>query len=261
MNNLINLDNKSLTNLSDKSTKISIASKDNYKFRNRSKNPKQQINLDLGNNNLYVNTIYSSIQGESSFGVGRLCSFIRLSGCPLRCSWCDSTETFFHGYVMSIDKVIDTIKGIGIELVELTGGEPLLQIGSIELAKKLIESGHQVMIETSGAYPIDVVPSSVVVIMDLKCPSSKMDGHNLYENIELLKLQDEIKFVVANYDDYKWSKDVINKYKPKSQVLLSPAFGLVKPADLAQWMLDDRLKARLNLQIHKYIWHPNQKNT
>ena len=209
---------------------------------------------------LKVTEIYESIQGESTL-TGLPCTFIRLSGCPLRCRWCDTAYSFDGGQQMTIDQIIEDVKKLGPNLVELTGGEPLAQDGAGELCEKLIENGFDVMIETSGSYDISVLPKQVHVVMDLKCPDSGMEDKNLYENISFLKNTDDLKFVVASYEDFLWADSLVREkdLSGKVNVLVSPAFGLVKPDQLVAWMLETKLKARLNLQIHKYIWNPRKK--
>jgi 7-carboxy-7-deazaguanine synthase len=162
---------------------------------------------------------------------------------------------------MTIAQVMARIGDLGIPTVELTGGEPLAQEATVPLMRQLISQGYRVMIETSGAEPIESIPQDVHIIMDLKCPGSRMESSNRYENLATLKVTDEVKFVVADRADFEWARSVMADYRLEGRVnvLLSPAFGLVKPADLAQWIIEDRLNARLNLQQHKYIWHPKAK--
>lgn len=210
-------------------------------------------------NPLIITEIYSSIQGESSYA-GLPCTFIRLTGCPLRCRWCDTSYSFEGGNTMTIDAVLSAVEGHGLPLVELTGGEPLAQKEAIELAKILSDRNYKVLIETGGSEDISKLDARVHIIMDLKCPGSGMVDRNLWSNIESLKLTDEIKFVVANRDDYVWANEMISKHKlERFNLLFSPAFGLIQPKQLAEWMVQDKLKARLNLQQHKYIWHPRAK--
>lgn len=161
---------------------------------------------------------------------------------------------------MTIDAVLSAVEGHGLPLVELTGGEPLAQKEAIELAKILSDRNYKVLIETGGSEDISKLDARVHIIMDLKCPGSGMVDRNLWSNIESLKLTDEIKFVVANRDDYVWANEMISKHKlERFNLLFSPAFGLIQPKQLAEWMVQDKLKARLNLQQHKYIWHPRAK--
>lgn len=209
---------------------------------------------------LTITELYVSVQGESSWA-GLPCAFIRLTGCPLRCRWCDTVYSFHGGQKMSIAEILEKLKGFGVPLVELTGGEPLAQEGAIPLMRELLAQGYRVMIETSGALPISDVPKEVIKIVDLKCPDSGMCDKNLMENIEHLSPHDEIKFVVASRQDFEWAKEQIRSRgldKICTQ-LLSPAWGLVTPKDLVEWMLEAKVPARLNLQQHKYIWSPRQK--
>ena len=162
---------------------------------------------------------------------------------------------------MTIDQVIEKVKRMGPRLVELTGGEPLAQAASIDLCQRLVEAGYKVMIETSGAFDVSALPESVHIVMDLKCPDSGMEHKNRYENVKVLKPTDDIKFVVASYEDFLWADNLVREHKldESSNVLISPAFGLVKPHELVAWLLETKLNARLNLQIHKYIWSPKKK--
>ena len=251
----------SLTNICLSQKKLEISKNYLKKYKNLSKSANSSIKIDLGKDKLLVNTIYKSIQGESKFAQGNLCTFIRLTGCSLRCSWCDSSETFFNGFEMTIDQIIAKVKLLGVKLVELTGGEPLAQKNTNILMNKLIDHNFTVMIETSSAYDISIINPKIIIIMDLKCPGSNMQDHNLYDNLNHLKQSDELKFVITNKNDYHWSKMIIKKHKPNCTILMSPAHGLLKPKDLAHWLMEDNLNVKLNLQIHKYIWHPNKKNT
>jgi 7-carboxy-7-deazaguanine synthase len=209
---------------------------------------------------LTVTEIYASIQGESSYA-GFPCTFIRLSGCPLRCRWCDTVYSFKGGQTMTTDDVLAEVERLGVKMVELTGGEPLAQEGTVGLIDRLIEKGYQVLIETSGSEPVAPLHPATHIIMDLKCPGSGMDERNLWVNLEHLKPSDEIKFVLSGRDDYEWARDVCRRERltERFQVLLSCAFGLLKPADLAAWMVEDPWHWRLQLQQHKYIWHPRAK--
>lgn len=210
---------------------------------------------------LKVNEIYLSIQGESS-KAGLPCVFVRLTYCSLRCSYCDTEYAFYQGEDYSIDQVIDKIKKYECNLVEITGGEPLVQNEEcLLLMKKLCDVGFEVMLETGGSLPIKDIDSRVLIIMDLKCPSSGMMKKNLYENIAYFKSIDEVKFVIGNGEDYEWAKEIIAKYEldKKCNVLLSVVFGKLDPVILVEWMLKDNLKARFQLQMHKFIWQPDAK--
>ena len=209
---------------------------------------------------LKVNEIYHSIQGEST-NTGLPCVFIRLTGCNLRCTYCDTEYAFFDGKEKSIDEIIDDVKKYNCKLVEVTGGEPLMQDESIELMKKLCDEDFDVMLETAGNMPIKDVDDRVKIIMDLKCPSSGMMDKNLYENVDHLKKEDEVKFVIGNRKDYDWMKEIIGKYdlQNKCTLLASVVFGTLEPLTLVNWILEDKLDVRFQLQIHKFIWHPETK--
>ena len=209
---------------------------------------------------LRITEIYQSIQGESSL-VGVPCTFIRLTGCPLRCRWCDTAYGFEGGQTMQLTKVLEEVKALGPSLVELTGGEPLAQPAAITLMVELLSLGYEVMIETGGSEPIADIPDGVHIVMDLKCPDSGMQDRNRYENLSHLKKDDDLKFVVASRSDFDWA---VEKAEAKGlfercNVLVSPAWGLVDPQDLVEWVLQSKLPFRLNLQIHKYIWSPRKK--
>jgi len=209
---------------------------------------------------LKVNEIFFSIQGESS-RAGLPCVFVRLTYCNLRCSYCDTEYAFYEGSDFSTDEIINKVKSYSCNLVEITGGEPLMQNECLNLMKKLCDSGFDVMLETGGSLPIDSVAPRVMIIMDLKCPSSGMMKKNLYDNIELLKKIDEVKFVISNREDYDWSKEILTKYQinKKCDILFSVVFGLLEPITIVNWILEDKLNVRFQLQMHKFIWHPETK--
>jgi 7-carboxy-7-deazaguanine synthase len=205
---------------------------------------------------LKVNEIFYSIQGESS-KTGLPCIFIRLTYCNLRCSYCDTEYAFYEGTDRSIESILEEIKKYNCNLIEVTGGEPLAQNKSLQFLRVLCDNGFEVMLETGGSLPIFEVDKRVKIIMDLKCPSSNMMKKNFYENINYLKPNDEVKFVIGTREDYEWTKRIINEYRiNKQQVLLSCVFAILQPEILANWILEDRLNVRFQLQIHKYIWHP-----
>jgi 7-carboxy-7-deazaguanine synthase len=211
--------------------------------------------------NLKVNEIFFSIQGEST-SAGLPCVFVRLTYCNLRCVYCDTEYAFYEGKDMTIDEVIAEVEKYNCKLVEVTGGEPLMQEGVHELMTKLCDKGYSVMIETGGSLPIENIDKRVKIIMDLKTPCSKMMKKNRYENIQYLKPVDEVKFVVGSREDYEWTKDIISKYnltERAGQVLISPVFGEIENIDLAEWILKDNLKVRFQIQMHKYIWHPETR--
>lgn len=205
---------------------------------------------------LQVNEIFYSIQGESTHA-GRPCVFVRLTGCNLRCKWCDTEYAFYEGRQMTIAEVAETVRGYRCELVEVTGGEPLLQEGVYPLTEAMLESGKTVMIETLGAVDAGRLDPRVIKIMDLKCPGSGECERNLWSNLEHLTGRDEIKFVVADRADYEWARDAIaarDLARRVGALLLSPVLGKLAPAALAAWILEDRLPARMQLQMHKQIW-------
>ncbi|MCK5863207.1 MAG: radical SAM protein [Candidatus Hydrogenedentes bacterium] len=210
---------------------------------------------------LYINELFLSIQGESS-RAGLPCGFIRFAGCNLRCVWCDTAYAFEGGKEMSPDEILKVVTQWHIPLVEITGGEPLLQFGCTPLAELLLEKGHTLLIETNGTLPIDVLPEGAIRIMDIKCPDSGMSDKIYWPNIELLNCRDEVKFVLASRGDYEWARDVIHRYtleKRCAAVLLSAVTGDLDAARLAAWMLEDQLEARLQLQLHKIIWSSDQR--
>jgi 7-carboxy-7-deazaguanine synthase len=209
---------------------------------------------------LKTNEIFHSIQGESSKS-GLPCVFVRLTYCNLRCTYCDTEYAFYEGEDKSIEDIINEVKKYNCNLVEVTGGEPLVQKECLELMKKLCDVGFDVMLETGGSLPIKDIDERVMIVMDLKCPSSKMEKKNLYENINYLKPKDELKFVIGNREDYDWSKEIISKYEliNKSEILFSVVFGELEPVSLVNWIIEDKLDVRYQLQMHKYIWHPETK--
>ncbi|MBK7992951.1 MAG: radical SAM protein [Blastocatellia bacterium] len=206
-----------------------------------------------------ITEIYQSIQGESSFA-GLPCIFVRTTGCDLRCSWCDSEFAFYGGKKLSLEQIIKKIQSFPIKLVELTGGEPLLQKDIPILAYQLLELGYTVMIETGGHRDVSVLDTRVIKIMDIKCPASRESEKNLWSNLDHLTPQDEIKFVIADRSDYEWVKDIINKYNlGRFRLLASPVYGKMQPQDLVEWILTDNLPVRFQLQLHKYVWAADQR--
>jgi 7-carboxy-7-deazaguanine synthase len=210
---------------------------------------------------LKVNEIYYSVQGEST-SAGLPCVFVRLTCCNLRCTYCDTEYAFYDGKDMAIPAIINEVKKYDCKLIEITGGEPLIQMEEcLDLMKQLGDEGFTVLIETGGSLPIQNIDQRVKIIMDLKCPSSEMEKKNLYENINYLKLKDELKFVIGNREDYEWTKEIITKYDldKKGEILFSVVFGKLEPIQLVNWILEDRLNVRFQLQMHKFIWHPETK--
>ena len=205
-----------------------------------------------------VNEIYLSVQGESTH-TGLPCIFIRLTGCNLRCSWCDTAYAFHEGKNMSIDEILQKVENFGIHLVEITGGEPLMQDNVYTLMRRLIENGYKVMLETGGSISLERVPKDVIKIMDLKCPGSGEQEKNNLDNLKLLAPHDEVKFVILDKKDYEWSRDIIKKYKinETAHILLSPVFDKLELKEMVKWILEDRLPVRLQTQLHKIIWDKN----
>jgi 7-carboxy-7-deazaguanine synthase len=207
---------------------------------------------------MIVNEIFFSIQGESTFS-GLPCVFVRLTGCHLRCSWCDTAYAFNEGKELAAEEIIRQVESYGCRLVEVTGGEPLLQKESLTLIKDLLDKGFSVLLETSGAVDISPVDRRARIIMDVKCPGSKMSDRMIWKNLSHLKKRDEIKFVIASSDDYEWAKRVLTDWKPEQEVIFSPVFGQQNPRELAEWILTDRLPVRFQLQLHKEIWSPEMR--
>jgi 7-carboxy-7-deazaguanine synthase len=209
---------------------------------------------------LTITEIYASIQGESSYA-GFPCTFIRLTGCPLRCKWCDTAYAFDGGKPMSFAAIHAEVDRLGVNMVELTGGEPLAQPGTKALIASLIARGHQVLIETGGSESIEGLDPKTHIIMDIKCPGSGMAERNLLGNLQHLKPTDEIKFVMMHRADFDWTMELIRQEKldERFQLLFSCAWGHLSPKDLAAWMVEAKTSARLQLQQHKYIWGPRAK--
>ena len=207
-----------------------------------------------------ITELFTSIQGESSF-TGMPCFFIRLSGCNLRCSYCDTAYAYDDGYEVDEKEIVRKIRDAGLNLVEITGGEPLLQDGVSRLMTALIEEGRTVLLETNGSRSIRGLDRRAVIILDIKTPGSGMSDRMDFSNLDEIGQHDEVKFVVTARNDYEWAKDVIGAFRltQRCGILVSPAFGFVRPEDLARWMIDDRLPARLNLQLHKYIFDSERR--
>lgn len=206
---------------------------------------------------LRINEIFHSVQGEGT-RAGVRCAFVRLTGCHLRCTYCDTAYAFYEGGWMTLDEILSQVRAFGCETVEVTGGEPLLQPNVYPLMERLCDEFATVMLETSGAVAIDKVDPRVIRIVDIKCPSSGEIERNHWPNIELLKPTDEIKFVLGDRDDYEWAKEVIERHSllQRCPVLMNPVFDRLAPLDLATWVLEDRLDVRVGLQLHKFIWSP-----
>ena len=225
---------------------------------------------------MQITEIYKSIQGESTHA-GSPCVFVRLTGCNLRCSWCDSEYTFYGGHKMTLEEVLEEVEQLspGGGLVEITGGEPMLQEREVvPLMQRLLDAGYTVLLETSGERPLERAPKGVVKIVDVKCPNSGEPGTFRMENLETLGPQDEAKFVLSDRTDYEFARDFVARHNLSQRVnavLFSPAFSkdaggardashcLLDPRELAEWMLADNVPARLGLQVHKFIWDPAMK--
>lgn len=210
---------------------------------------------------MYICEIFYSIQGESTYS-GLPCVFIRTSGCNLRCSYCDTKYAYEGGTEMSIDKIIAQIQYYECRLVEITGGEPLVQYEEVgALIDSLLGKGFEVLLETNGSLSIEGLDPRVVKIMDIKCPDSGMSEFMRWENLQHLSRHDQVKFVLSSRRDYEWAREIIGKYPilKEIEVLISSAFGILKPEDAVKWMLADRLNARFQLQMHKYIWSPEAR--
>jgi 7-carboxy-7-deazaguanine synthase len=207
---------------------------------------------------LTVNEIFHSVQGESSYA-GRPCVFVRLTACDLRCSWCDTPYAFHEGTKHPLDSVLEQVEKFDCPLVEITGGEPLLQEDVYGLMQRLLERGRTVLLETGGHRSTARVPEPVITILDVKCPGSGEAEKTDWSNLERLRAHDEVKFVVKDRADYEYARDVMLRYQLPSRanaVHLSPVHGVMHPRTLSEWVLEDRLPVRVQLQLHKYIWDP-----
>ena len=214
---------------------------------------------------LRITEIFHSIQGESTWA-GVPCTFVRVTGCPLRCVWCDTEYAFQGGTRMSLDEIVETVKGHPARVVEVTGGEPLAHAPSFELVERLIHAGFTVLVETSGAYDVSPLDRRAHKIMDLKCPGSGESAKNLWWNLEHLTERDEIKFVIADRGDYEWARETIRERALDDRVaegtlralLMSPVWGAIEREELAEWILEDGLPVRFQLQLHKLVWGPER---
>ena len=207
---------------------------------------------------LTITEIYASIQGESSFA-GQPCTFVRLTACDLRCAWCDTVYAFTEGRKQALDDILAEVRQLEVPLVEITGGEPLLQKNVIPLMQRLLDQAYTVLLETGGHISIADVPAGVHRIVDVKCPGSGESGRMHWANLDLLTTRDEVKFVIAGRGDFEYAREVTATYDLAHRcgaVHFSPAWNLVPPADLAAWILEAKLPVRLQLQQHKYIWEP-----
>ena len=205
---------------------------------------------------LTINEIFHSIQGESTHA-GRPCVFVRLTACDLRCSWCDTPYAFHEGRKMSVDDVVAQVDAFNCDVVEITGGEPLLQADVYPLMQRLLDEGRTVLLETGGHRSVEQVPAGVVRVIDVKCPGSGEADKNHWANLDQLRPSDELKFVIKDRADYDYARDVVAKHRLVGRcaaVLFSPVHGVLEPKQLAEWILADRVPVRLQLQAHKYVW-------
>ena len=210
---------------------------------------------------LTINEIFHSVQGESTYA-GRPCVFVRLTACDLRCSWCDTPYAFHEGRKRSLEDVLREVEGYECPLVEVTGGEPLLQEAVYRLMESLVEMGKTVLLETGGHRSTSRVPVDVVTILDVKCPGSGESHRNCWENLAKLRAHDEVKFVVKDRADYEYARNVIEERALPGRVAaihFSPVHGVLDPKSLSEWVLADRLPVRVQLQLHKYIWSPDTR--
>lgn len=210
---------------------------------------------------MVITEIFKSIQGESTFA-GLPCVFIRLTGCNLRCHWCDTAYAFYGDRRMSQEEVAARVHELGGKLVEFTGGEPLLQKEVHPLSERFLEEGYRVLIETSGERFVGELPQAVVKILDVKCPGSGESGKFCFDNLEMLERKDQIKFVILDEADYHFAREFMAEHdlhKRVDEVIFSPVFGQLPPRSLAEWVLRDGLEVRLGLQLHKFIWDPDTR--
>jgi len=210
---------------------------------------------------LTINEIYHSIQGESTWA-GEACVFVRLTFCDLRCTYCDTEYAFYEGKKQTLDEIAAAVAAFQCPLVEITGGEPLLQKKVLPLMTMLADAGQTVLLETSGAHDISAVDPRVHRIMDLKTPGSGECARNLFSNIEHLTQRDEVKFVIGSREDYEWSREQVERHTLAQRcraVLFSPIFGRIDPREIVEWILADRLPVRFQLQMHKFIWAPAER--
>ena len=209
---------------------------------------------------MQVSEIFHSIQGETLYA-GRPCAFVRLAGCNLDCSYCDTRYAREGGTTVSIDEIVRQVAERSVRLVTVTGGEPLVQDETPELVKRFVSSGYTVLVETNGSLDIGVIPEEAVRIVDMKCPDSGMAGKMLLANLDKVRERDEVKFVVSSRQDYLWAKELALEYSlaQRTTVLVSPTHGALEPRDLADWILEGGLECVLQLQLHKIIWPEKQR--
>ena len=217
---------------------------------------------------MQITEIFRSIQGESTYA-GLPCIFVRLTGCNLRCTWCDTAYAFYGGKKMTLEEVLDVVREFSVKdgerrvnLVEITGGEPLLQKEVIPLMERLLEQDYRVMVETSGEQYIGDLPEKIIRIVDVKCPGSGEGGTFCMDNLNVLGPRDQLKFVLTDRRDYEFARDFLREHHLESKVdavIFSPVFGQLEPRPLSEWILEDGLPVRLGLQLHKFIWHPDMQ--
>ncbi|MCF6148814.1 MAG: radical SAM protein [Candidatus Kuenenia sp.] len=209
---------------------------------------------------MLINEIFRSIQGETTFA-GLPFVFVRLTGCNMRCSYCDTQYAYDEGNEMPIPSVIEKVDSFGLKSVCVTGGEPLANSNTPLLIRELLNKDYTVLVETNGSYDISILPQAAIKIMDIKCPGSDMNHKMLWGNISYLKKNDEVKFVLSSRNDYEWARTMIDKYRLEdvANILMSAVYGTIQPSLIASWILEDRLNVRLQLQLHKYIWGPEAR--
>lgn len=209
---------------------------------------------------LKINEIFHSIQGESLLA-GKPTVFVRTSFCNLRCTWCDTKYSYWEGEVMTLSQIMEKVKSFGAKYVCVTGGEPLSQRGTIELMRLLLDAGYTVSLETNGSFSIKDVPLQVIKIVDIKCPDSNESKSMAWENLDLIRKEDQFKFVVASRGDFDWAMKVVTEHKleEKCTVLYSPAYGKISPRDLAAWILDAHAPVTMQMQMHKEIWGTDER--
>jgi 7-carboxy-7-deazaguanine synthase len=210
---------------------------------------------------LRIKELYRSIQGESTFA-GWPCVFVRTAGCDIRCVYCDEAHAFGGGERLTIDEILERVARLGTKLVEVTGGEPLAQKHTPELVRRLLDAGYEVLVETGGHHDISVLDPRAHAIVDVKTPGSQMAAHNDLENLSRLRPGDEVKFVLCSREDYEFAREIVRGHGLEARVPVhfSPVHPGLDPKDLVRWMLEDGLRVRLNLQLHKYVWGPDAKS-
>ena len=208
---------------------------------------------NLNNTTLNITEIFYSLQGEAK-EVGIPTVFVRLTGCPLRCNYCDTAYAFKGNNPLSIQHILDEVAQYNAQYVCVTGGEPMAQSNCLKLLDSLIDSGYNVSMETSGSIDITPVNSKVSIVMDIKTPSSTEEHQNRYENLPILKSKDQLKFVIASRSDFEWCNEILDNHEVESEILFSPVYESLKPVELAEWILEKKLNVRLQVQLHKLLW-------